>query len=246
MRGMKPLLGLLYGLAGMVAGFAAGFAIAMLYALLTDASNREGAIGYFAVTLGIMGALIGLGAGLWWYARSARPGEGVTQLLQGVAGVVGLIVVLVLGGWVWLQSREVPLRYDGDTQAQLLLEFRLRREVMPPGAAQQWLSVEVTTTDTRTEALVLWDRQRIEGGHVVLPAVQGPLIRSGRRLIVARLRMPQGGRDELFSPPMPRKPNPRADWSAWSRPQHVYEGETQASKASALLEVRWKLRLYGE
>jgi MFS family permease len=246
MRGMKPLLGLLYGLAGMAAGFVLGAVLAMLYAQFSHASNREGAVGYLAIAIGIIGALIGLGVGLWWYARSAPPGEGLAQLFQGVAGVIGLVAVLVLGGWAWMQSREVPATYDGDTQAQLLLEFRLRRDALPAAAPERWLNVEVTTPGTRPEALVLWDQQRTEAEHVVLPAVQGPLIRSGRRLIVARLRLPQGGHDELFSPPMPRKPDPRADWSEWHKPQQVYDGDAPSGKASALLEMRWKLRLYGE
>lgn len=243
---MKPLIGLLYGLAGMVAGFLLGAALAMLYAHWTNASNREGAIGYFAMALGIIGALVGLGVGLWWYARSAPPGEGLMQLMQGVGGVVGLIAVLVLGGWAWMQAREVPLMYDGNTQAQLLLEFRLKRDAVPPDGQERWLSVDVTTPDTRPEALVLWDQQRVAGDHLVLPAVQGPLIRSGRRLIVARLRMANGNRDELFIPAMPRTPDARADWSAWVKPQEVHEERGEVSKASALLELRWRLRLYGE
>ncbi|HSW03793.1 hypothetical protein [Aquabacterium sp.] len=77
-------------------------------------------------------------------------------------------------------------------------------------------------------------------------AVQGPLIRAGNRLVVARLPLPDGERHEVFMPPMPRRPDPRAGWSEWVSPRQVFDVQTGATGAQAMLQVRWRLRLYGE
>lgn len=243
---MKALIGVLWGLGGMVLGFGLFAAGAALYAHWTQASNREGAVGYFMVALGLIGALLGLVAGLVWYARGAPTGEALGRFGQGVLGLAALVAVAVALGWAWMQSREVPVTYDGDTQANLLLEFRLLAEAAPGTPVRQWLEVEVTTANTRPVALVLPDEVRREGAHLVVPAVQGPLIRSGNRLVVARLALPGGERHEVFMPPMPRRPDPKAGWSDWLPPRQVFDVQTGAGGAPPLLQMRWRLRLYGE
>lgn len=245
MPAMKPIFGLLWALGGGVAGFVLGAALAGIVAHLTNQSNREGAIGYLMMACGIIGALVGLGLGLWWFARSAPAGQGLQQLVQGVLGVLGLIALVALGLWAWVQSREVPVTYDGDTQASLLLEFRLRADAAPTDIASRWLNVEVTTANTRPEALVLTDKVRREGEYVIVPAVQGPLIRSGNRLIVARFGRGDSRHDEVFMPPIPRKPDPRADWSEWTKPREVFDPKTD-KRGNAVLEMRWRLELYGQ
>lgn len=247
MRAMKALIGLLWGLGGMVLGFIAGALAAALFAYLNNTPSREGAVGYLVMAIGFIGALIGLGVGLWLYARGAPVGQGLPQLGQGVFGVLGFVAVVALLVWGWVQSREVPLMYDGNRQASLLLEFRVPTARAPQGMAREWLNVEVTTSTTRPEALVLQDRVRTEGGHLVVPAVQGPLYRSGNRLIVARLgQRGDARRDELFSPRMPRTPDPKADWSEWVSPQQVMGPTGEPSKEPALLQMRWRLELYGQ
>lgn len=243
---MKAVIGLLWALGGMVLGsvlFALG---ASLYAQATHASNREGAVGYFVVALGLIGGLLGLVAGLIWFARSAPAGEAMRQLGLGVLGLLALVAVLAAAVWAWVQTREVPVTYDGNTQASLLLEFRAQAASMPAGPVRQWLDVEVNTANTRPVALVLQDEVRHEGTQLVVPAVQGPLIRAGNRLVVARLKLPGGERHEVFMPKMPRRPDPRADWSEWVSPREVFDVTSGQSGAPALLQMRWRLRLYGE
>jgi MFS family permease len=243
---MKALTGLLWGLGGMALGgvlFAAG---AALVAHLTNASNREGAIGYFVIALGIVGGLLGLLAGLGWYARSAPPGQGWQQLGQALLGLAVFAVLLVALGWAWVQSHELPVKYEGEALANLELEFRLPAAAAPAGPARQWLAVEVTTRKTRPVALVLQDQRREEGGQLVLPAVQGPLVGAWQRLVVARLELPEGPRDVVFMPRMPRKPDPLAGWSDWEPPREVFDPRAGAAASAPALQLRWRVRRYGD
>lgn len=243
---MNFLTGLLWSLGGMAVGAVAFGAGASLFASLTHASTREGAAGYFVVGLALVGGLVGLVAGLLWSGLRAPAGDGLRQLGQGALGLALFVALLALGAWAWVQTREVPLRYDGLTQATLLLEFRGPAGALPAGAARQWLVVDVSTASTRPVALVLEDEVREEGGQRVVPAVQGPLVRSGRRLIVARLSLPEGERHEVFMPPMPRTPDPKADWSDWVSPRTVFDVKTDKEGGQPLLQMRWRLRLYGD
>lgn len=113
---MNLLLGLLWSLAGMAIGAVVFGAGASVFARVTRASNREGAVGYFVIGLGLVGGLLGLVAGLVWYGRSAPAGEGLLQLGQGALGLVLFVALLALGCWAWVQTREVPVRYHGQTQ----------------------------------------------------------------------------------------------------------------------------------
>lgn len=243
---MKSLIGLLWALGGMVLGGLVFGLGASLYAQASHASNREGAVGYFVVAMGIIGGLLGLVAGLVWYARSAPAGQGLQQFSLGMLGVVAFVVVVVALVWAWGQSHELPVVYNGNTQASLLLEFRIQAASVPSGSARQWLDVEVTTAKTRPTALVLPDQVRHEGDQLIIPAVQGPLIRASNRLVVARLKLPGGERHEVFMPKMPRRPDPKADWSEWVSPREVFDVSSGQSGGPAMLQMRWRLQMYGE
>lgn len=243
---MKALIGLLWALGGMLLGgllFGMG---ASLYAQVSQMSTREGAAGYFVIILGLIGGLLGLVAGLVFYARGAPAGDGLRQFGQGVLGLVVLIAVIAVALWAWVESRELPVTYEGQAQANLLLEFRGQAASLPTSAASQWLDVEVTTANTRPVALVLQDELRRDGTQLIIPAVQGPLVRASNRLVVARLKLPDGERHEVFMPRMPRRPDPRADWSEWVSPREVFDVKTEKSGQPPLLQMRWRLRLYGE
>lgn len=244
---MPSLVALLWACGGLLAGAAAGFGVGLLIVTLAQISDREGAAGYFVVALALAGALLGLATGLLGYARTAPEGERWLRLGQGLLGLGAVVAVLVGSVWAWLQLREGPLLYNGDTQAQLLLELRLPLEQAPPGVpVTKWLALEVTTPETRPEALLLEDEVRREDSYLVIPALQGPLMRSGRRLVVARLTLPGGAHDEVFVPAMPRTPDPRAPWSAWQPAQQVFVDGAEQRGRTPLLQLRWRLRLYGQ
>lgn len=241
---MRSLLGLLWALGGAVAGFIAGVIIALVIAKLTDASNREGAQGYFAIALGVIGALVGIVAGLTLYGRSAPSGQGLANAGSGALGIIGLVSVIALAIWAFLNLREAPLQYDG-AMANLEMELRFKSTELPAGDVSRWFTVEVQTTNTRPVGTILWDSKRTEGEYSIVPVVQGPLYRSGSRIIVVDI---EGRQKEAFMPPMKRTPNPKAGWSEWYRPNRVDPQFGMEPKAplQPVFELRYQVRPYGQ
>lgn len=234
---MRAFLGLLSALAGAAAGAAIGALLAAAFAKATNASNREGAIGYFVVAAALLGALGGIAVGILLYARSAPPGEGLRTAGTSLAALAGLAGLVALFVWARVSLREDPVTY-GNTQANLLLEFRLRKTDAPGGSPSGWLDVEVQTSSTRPAGTVISSDVREEGDFLVVPVVQNPLMRSSNRVIVARVR---GLHDEVFVPPIRRKPDPKAGWSDWYSPRLV-----EPAGSRPILEVRFRISLYGE
>lgn len=241
---MRSFVGLLWALGGAVAGFVLGAIVAMVIARITHASDREGAVGYAMIALGLIGALVGLVTGLLLFARAAPSGQGVAYIGSGAMAVVALIAVAGVSLWAFVNLREAPLEYGG-AMANLEMEFRALTTAMPSGDASRWLDIEVQTTKTRPVGTVLWSSRRTEGAYTVIPVVQGPLYRAGRRFIVVRM---SGLHDEMFMPPMKRTPNPKADWSTWYQPTSVDPpyGVVPVAPLTPLLELRYRVRAYGD
>ena len=241
---MRSLRGLLWALAGGIAGLIVGLVGATVFASVTDMTSREGASGYFAIAIGLICAMIGLIVGLVMYGRSAPAGQGVAYTGSGTLGFVALIAAVALALWAYSQLREAPLEYNG-AMANLELEFRVRSADLPAAASASWLNVEVQTAKTRPEGTVSWSARRTEGEYTIIPVVQGPLYRSGNRMIVVRVGDQQV---EVFSPPMQRTPDPKAEWSEWFRPRVVDPpyGVVPATALQSKLEVRYRLRVYGQ
>lgn len=241
---MKGLVGLLWGLGGAIVGLIIAIIGAMVFAAATNVTTREGARGYFVIAIGLIGAVIGLVIGLVLYARSAPSGQGAAFLGSGTLGFIGLVAAVAFSLWASMQLREAPLKYNG-AQAQLEMEYRVKTVDLPDSTSGRWLNVEVQTSKTRPEGTVVWSDKRAEGEYTIIPVVQGPLYRSGSRMIVARLGEQQV---EVFSPPMKRTPNPKADWSEWYRPRVVDPpyGVVPPAPLKSKLEMRYKLRVYGQ
>ena len=242
---MRSLVGLLWALGGGIAGLIVGLVGATVFASVTDMTNREGARGYFVIAIGLIGAIVGLIAGLVLYGRSAPTGQGAAYTGSGTVGFVALIAAVAVGLWAFMQLREVPLKYNG-AMASLELEFRVRSaDSMPTSSSGSWLNIEGQTAKTRPEGTVMWSAKRTEDEYTVIPVVQGPLYRSGSRVIVVRVGDQQV---EVFSPPMKRTPDPTANWSEWYRPRVVDPpyGVVPATPLKSKLELRYKLRVYGQ
>jgi hypothetical protein len=143
-----------------------------------------------------------------------------------------------------MQLREAPLKYDG-AMANLELEFRIRSADVPAASSDAWLNVEVQTANTRPEGTVISSAKRNEGEYTIIPVVQGPLYRSGNRAIVASVGEDQV---EVFSPPMKRTPDPKADWTEWYRPRVVDPpyGVVPPAPLKSKLELRYRVRAYGQ
>lgn len=241
---MRTLIGLLWALGGAVAGLIVGLVGAAVFAAATHMTSREGASGYFVVAIGLIGALIGLIVGLVMYGRSAPAGQGAAHIGFGALGFVGLVAAIAASLWAFMQLREAPLEYDG-AMANLEMELRIKSADLPASASDSWLNVEVQTANTRPEGTVLWSRRRVEGDYTIIPVVQGPLFRSGSRAIVVRVGDEQV---EIFSPPMKRTPDPRADWTEWYRPRIVDPpyGVVPPTPPKSKLELRYRVRVYGQ
>jgi hypothetical protein len=112
------------------------------------------------------------------------------------------------------------------------------------GSPSQWLDIEVQTGNTRPVATVT-SPIRTEGEYLIVPAVQGPLYRSGSRVIVVRVGEQQ---TEVFMPKMKRTPDPKGDWSEWMRPRVVDppSGVTPPAPLTSMIELRYRVRPYGE
>lgn len=241
---MRIVLGLFWALVGGAVGFAVGAAGASAFASFTHIAEREGGRAYFVFAFGLVGAVIGIIAGIVRYSRSAPSGQGATYTLSSVAGVVGLVAAVALSVWVYMQSLEKPLEYDG-AQANLEMEFRTTTTSIPASVPEGWLTVEVQAAKTRPEGSVNWSSRRVEGEHTIIPVVQGPLYRAGNRVIVVRIGEQQV---ESFTPPMQRTPNPKADWSEWYGPHTVEPpyGVTPPVPLKAMLELRYRVRAWGD
>lgn len=241
---MRILVGLFWALAGGVVGFIVGAGGASVYASVTDMSTREGGRGYFVIALGLAGAVVGLITALVFYGRSAPAGQGAEYSGSGVLGFVGLCAAIAVSLWAYMQLREAPLEYGG-AGASLDMEFRVRSTDIPATNPRDWLNVEVQTAKTRPVGSVAWSSRRIEGEYTIIPVGLNGLYRSANRVIVVRVGEQQV---EAFIPPMKRKPDPKAGWSEWYRPGAVDPpyGVTPPAPLKSMLELRYKVRVYGQ
>lgn len=242
---MKLLAGVAWALAGAAIGFVVSALLAALFAKLANVTSREGAAGYLVIGVGLLGAIAGTVAGILLFARSAPAGEGARAAGTAFLGLLGLLALVALAVWGWMNLREDPVTY-GNTQASLELEFRVRKADAPEGAPSRWLDVEVQTSSTRPAGTVISSGVREEEGYLVVPVVQNPLVRASNRVIVARVA---DRHVEVFVPPIRRKPDPKAGWSEWYAPRLVEPAGGAGTTGPAprpILEVRYRIRLYGE
>ncbi|MEO7363647.1 MAG: hypothetical protein ABI120_25175 [Gemmatimonadaceae bacterium] len=241
---MRILLGLFWALVGGVAGFIVGALGASIYASATNMSGREGARGYFMIVIGLIGAVVGIVSGLVLYGRSAPSGQAVAYSGSGTLGFVALVAAIALSFWAFMQLREAPLEYGGSF-ASLEMEFRAKTTDIRSDNPKTWLNVEVQSGKTRPEGDVRWSSRRIDGEYTIIPVSQGPLVRSGSRVIMVRVGEQQV---EAFMPPIKRTPDPKADWSEWYRPGVVDPpyGVTPTVPLKPVLEMRYKISVYGQ
>jgi hypothetical protein len=241
---MRGVMGVLWTLGGAIAGLVVGMLVGMAIVKFGNVTSREGAAGYAVIAVAIICAMLGALIGIMLYARSAPSGQGATFAGSAVLGVVALVAAIAFGIWGFMNLREAPIEYAG-AQANLELELRVRSSDAPEGTPSSWLDIEVQTAKTRPVGTVLTSSVRTEGEYLIIPVVQGPLYRSGQRVIVVRVGERQV---EAFIPKMKRTPDPKADWSEWERPRAVDPpyGVTPPTPLKSMIELRYRVRPYGE
>lgn len=241
---MRSLKGLFWALGGGVAGMVVGLIAGIVITNVTSTTSREGAAGYLMVAIALIGALIGVVAGILLYGRSAPSGQAAAFAGSSLLGAIGVVAAVALGVWAFMSLREAPATYNG-AMADLLLELRVKSADAPAADSTGWLDVEVQTPSTRPEGTVLWSQARTDGVFRIIPVTQGPLSRTGSRFIVVRV---EGRQVEMFSPPMKRVPDPRAAWSPWYPANSVEPpyGVVPATPLRPLFELRYRIRVYGQ
>jgi hypothetical protein len=99
---MRSFIGLLWTFGGAVAGFVVGALVAIVIAQLANTPNRDGEASYLMIAGGIVGAVIGIVAGIALYARSAPTGQVGAFAGSTAMGIAGLVALAVLGLWSYV------------------------------------------------------------------------------------------------------------------------------------------------
>jgi hypothetical protein len=161
------LIALIGGIVGIVAGFFAGAFAGALIASATHMSNFEGAAGYFAVSCGLVGAVIGLFLGVWLAFRLRGPRKNI--------GAVAAYGVLSLGTIVAVATGIIMLRlFFDDTlnrnaaKPQALFEIRL-----PPGTTlpENRRGIEVELNTDKIDASAFFHKEWHSDGN--RPVISG-------------------------------------------------------------------------
>jgi hypothetical protein len=210
--------------------------VANLYVDLYHMTSREGASGYFIVSMAFLGLVGGFVLGLVEarvVAASAQPG------FWKATGVVLVTLTVVLGGAALIERglADVPPEIDGE---QLWLQVEVRPPLgwsMPPGGtapAQLRLgSVSGRTVRKNVRGALFAEDARIEDGRAIVPGAVELFTERGDRL----LQIVIGTREEWFGVDVPRHPGRKLlAWSAW-----ISDPERAARKTGNQMSYRFRL-----
>ncbi len=206
-------------LTGVVGLFSVGF-LGNLCVSWYRVSGREGAAGYFVISLallgGIAGFIIGLTVGHFLASASGHAGLGFLKTLGASAGtVVTLTGIAMLVCWL---LADIPPTVDG---RELRLEVEVR---LPAGEALPVISdkanhyFELARVSNHRRAndwpgKLDFSQAREEGNRWIIPASVFLFTRRGMRVIEIRL---EGRAAEGFALSLPANPGSRyTEWSDW-------------------------------
>lgn len=248
---MAALRAFLGGLLGLVIG-AVGTAFVSAEVMgWFGVSDFEGNRGMAAVFFwGPIGGLVGLGIGIWLGLRLGRrrsvesqprpPSHGLRNAAIAVAGIIALGGVILA-----IQYYSVPhrLEYD-DAGASLAFELRVpqaQAALLDPAAIEMSLDTDLNQMPGA------WSDEpaRIEDGWALLSGEVELYYRTSSRLLVFRL---PDGRDLIFKPALPAKPDPLLGWSGWRKVDFIGlpgETQTQVPGPDQPFELRYRVRIWG-
>ena len=198
-------------LAGLICGTAA-----VVCAEWARIPQREGAAGFFAVGMALLGAILGFILGIV-FARGAMStvfgSEPTFAKALGLTLGTLAAVSLVISALVWLAA-DLPPKVDG-RRIELAIELRC-----PPGspapaavdAPAYATLVRLSDGDQKGYATLELDKAREEHGRCIIPATL-PIDTSAARKLL-RIRLPQ---DELLHFALGFGSKPRSEDFEWSR-----------------------------
>lgn len=248
---MAALRAFLGGLLGLVIGAVGTAVISVEVMGWFGVSDFEGGRGMAAAFFwGPIGGLAGLGLGIWLGLRLGRrravdgqprpPSHALRNAAIAVGGIIALGAAILA-----IQYYSVPhrLEYD-DAGASLAFELRV------PAAQAALLdrdAIEISLDTDLNQQPGLWfdDATRIDGAWAVLAGEVELYYRTSSRLLVFRF---PGGRDLIFKPALPAKPDPLLGWSGWRKVDFVGlpgQTQTQPPGPGEPFELRYRVRVWG-
>lgn len=249
---MAALRAFIGGLLGLILG-AVGTALVSAEVMgWFGVSDFEGGRGMAAAFFwGPLGGIVGLGLGIWlglrWGRRKtvaadgkAAPMHGFRNTLIALGGIVALGAAIL--AFQYYATPQV-LEYDG-ARADLVYELRVpeaQAALLDPAAIEMSLDTDLNQMPGNwTDAA-----PRREGGFAMLAGEVELYYRTSSRLLVFRL---PGGRDLIFQPGLPAKPDAGTGWSDWRKVDFVGEPgatQTHAPGPDEPFELRHRVRLWG-
>ena len=232
---------LIGGIVGIVAGFFAGAFAGSLIASATHMSNFEGAAGYFAVLIGLLGAVIGLFIGVWIAFRVLGVRKNIGTVVA--YGVLSLGSIIAGGAVViWLMLFFDSTLNRGSAKPQALFEIR-----MPPGTtlAADRSDVEIELNTDRNSAYAYKSKEEYQYNDGDRPVISGGVdldFRTSSRVIVVKRKVEP---DLLFRLNLSGKPGHSDAFGPWQPIDWLADaGSQQPRKATPAdkYEIRYRVR----
>ena len=231
---------LIGGAIGLVGGFVGGAFAGSLIAAATHMSNFEGAAGYFAVLIGLVGALLGLVLGVWLAlrARGANKSFPAVVLYSGLS--LGAIIAVAAGVITLILFFDSTLN-RGSAKPQALFEIR-----MSPGTtlAADRSDVEIELNTDQNSAYAYKSKEEYQYNDGNRPVISGGVdlvFRTSRRIIVLKRK---GEPDLLFKLNLSGKPGHSDAFGPWQPIDWIADGGSQPRKATPYdqYEIRYRVR----
>ena len=232
---------LIGGIIGHIVGFIGGALAGTFIAAATHMSNFEGAAGYFAVLIGLVGALLGLVLGVWLALRA----RGATRSFAAVAVYSGAslgTIIAVSTAIIMLMLFFDSTLNRGSAKPQALFEIR-----MPPDTklAADRSDVEIELNTDRNSDYAYKSKEEYQYNDGDRPVISGGVdlaFRSSSRIIVLKRK---GEPDLLFKLNLSGKPGHSDAFGPWQPIDWVAEaGAQQPRKATPAdkYEIRYRVR----
>jgi hypothetical protein len=234
---MIYVIALLAGLLGAGLGAALGLGLGLALASLLNISSFEGAAGYFVVSIAIIGALIGLPAGIV-IALRRKGSRGFAATGGRTLAVLGIIGALVAAGIGYRLS--TVEHFPGGGNPAMEFEIRLPAGMAAPERSK--VDFEMQAGSQRSGGLFKDNWMRRDDDRVVLSGLVPLYTRTSSRILVVTL---PGQPKLLFQIGLSATPKPSTDYGAWQRVTYLDEmkqdSQPRKPKANETFEIRLKV-----